>query len=363
MKCVVHVIPDLPPCGAEMVVLTYLRKFKDDPDYRVSAISLSSNKNRLYEKAAEDEGLDIVYLGQDIGSNSILSRLKQIKQLHRELLAKHPDIIHIHLSILWFVCLATLGTHVKKIFHTLHSDPTKTSYGFHIIIDRLCYVHFKVIPFALNEEMKDKANQLFNINTTKVLRNGIDLESYKNLPKEEIRKQFDIKNDSFVLGHVGRFNKVKNHTKVIDVFKELKKFIPLSKLLLVGDGEEMPRIKEMVNSYSLDKDVIFTGARNDVPELMSIMDCFIFPSLYEGLGIVLLEAQAAGLKCVVADTVPQETTVTNSVFRLPLTCDSETWAGVILGKTDLKPTPIIQSIQSYDINNVITTLKHYYECE
>lgn len=363
MKNVVHVIPDLPPCGAEMVVLTYLRKFKGSSDYNVSAISLASNKYRLYEQAAEDEGLDITYLEQDIADNGVLTRIKQIKQLHEVLKAKHPDIIHIHLSILWFVCFASLGTGVKKIFHTLHSDPTKTSYGIHILIDRLCYNLFKVVPFALNEEMKEKANKLFKIHNTKVLRNGIDLEQYRNQPRMMLRNLLGISEDCFVLGHVGRFNKVKNHSKIIDVFRDVKKENPQSKLFLVGDGEEMEKIKEKVNSYSLNDDVIFTGSRNDVPQMMAMMDCFIFPSLFEGLGIVLLEAQAAGLKCVVADTVPQETTVTNKVYRLPLDCDSEIWASVVLGKNDMKPTPITQPIELYDISNIITTLKEYYECE
>jgi glycosyltransferase involved in cell wall biosynthesis len=261
------------------------------------------------------------------------------------------------------VCLASIGIGVKKMFHTLHSDPQKTSYGLHVYVDRFCYKLFNVRTLALNQEMKEKADLLFHLDNTLVLRNGIDIESYSNQPRIELRQDFGIPVDCFVLGHVGRFNKVKNHTKIIDVFKEIKKSKPLSKLLLVGDGEEMGRIREKVNSYSLSDDVIFTGSRNDVPQMMAMMDCFIFPSLYEGLGIVLLEAQAAGLKCVVADTVPQETTVTDKVFRLPLDCDSEIWASTALGRNDLKPAPINQSIEAYDISNVIATLKEYYECE
>lgn len=359
-KKVIHIIPDFPPCGAEMVVLTYLRRFKNDPDYQMSAISLASNQHRLYEHAAENEGLDVTYLNQDICDNGFLSRIRQIKQLHKVLVSKHPDLIHIHLSILWLVCLASIGIRVKKRFHTLHSDPEKTSYGVHVLIDRLCYILFKVKPFALNEEMKDKANRLFKINITEVLRNGIDLESYKNQPKNELRKQFEIPEGCFVLGHVGRFNKVKNHTKIIKVFRELKILRPESKLLLVGDGEEMLRIKEMVKSLSLDRDVIFTGARTDVPQMMAIMDCFIFPSLFEGLGIVLLEAQAAGLKCVVSDTVPEETTVTNNVYRLSLSIDSKIWAKVISGESQTTPALMHQSIDVYDINNIIISLKNYY---
>ena len=360
MMKVLHVIPDLPPCGAEKVVLTYLQKFKGDSNFDVAAISLSSNQHRLYERTAEDEGLNIMYLNQNIFDNSIKSRIKQIAQLRRAFKAARPDIIHIHLSILWIVCLASIGTGVKKMFHTLHSDPEKTSYGLHVYVDRLCYKLFHVRTLALNQEMKEKADSLFHLDNTLVLRNGIDLQLYKNQPKAELRKPFGIPEDCFVLGHVGRFNKVKNHTKIVEVFCELKKLRPLSKLLLVGDGEEMSQIKEMVRALSLDKDVIFTGARNEVPQMMAMMDCFIFPSLYEGLGIVLLEAQAAGLRCVVSDTVPVETTVTEKVIRLPLLLDASDWANAVLGEGGFNTSVVKQPLMSYDINNVIETLKHYY---
>lgn len=359
-KRVIHVIPDMPPCGAEMVVLTYLRKFKNDPDYRVSVISLSHNQHRLYERAAEMEGLDIIYLNQNILDNRILSRFRQIQQLHKALLVERPYIIHIHLSILWLVCLAAIGTKVNKIFHTLHSDPEKTSYGIHVFVDRLCYVLFKVRPFALNEEMKDKANKLYKINTTRVLFNGINIDLYENKHRSKLREQYGIVEDCFVLGHVGRFNPIKNHRKIIEVFYEVKKMRPLSKLMLVGDGEDMVAIKQLVDSLSLINDVIFIGTSDEVPKMLSMMDCFIFPSLFEGLGIVLLEAQAAGLRCVVSNTVPNETTVTSNVIRLSLESSPKIWAQTVLGLNEISTAPVSQSIESYDIKNVIKTLKEYY---
>lgn len=360
MTKIVHVIPDLPPCGAEMVVMTYLRKFKDAPDYRVSAISLSENRHRLYECSAEEEGLDISYLGQNIHDSGLRARIRQIRQLHRTLKAEKPDVIHIHLSILWMVCLASIGTGAKKKFHTLHSDPEKTSYGVHIYVDRFCYKFFKVRTMALNDEMAGKTDQLFHLNNTLIMRNGIDLESYKHQPRKELRKEFGIQEENFVLGHVGRFNKVKNHTKIIEVFHALKQLQPQSKLLLVGDGEDMGKIKDMVAELQLTEDVIFTGARKDVPAMMSMMDCFVFPSLFEGLGIVLLEAQAAGLRCVVSDTVPEETTVTEKVIRLSLTDDAKNWAKAVIGREGYTAAPVKQSIEMYDTNNIIETLKGYY---
>ena len=130
--------------------------------------------------------------------------------------------------------------------------------------------------------------------------------------------------------------------------------------MLVGDGEDMIAIKKLVNSLSLVNDVIFIGASNEVPKMLSMMDCFIFPSLFEGLGIVLLEAQAAGLRCVVSNKVPKETTVTNNVVRLSLESSSKIWAQTVLGLNYIKTAPVSQIFKSYDIKNVIKTLKEYY---
>ena len=360
---VVHVLPDLPPCGAEKVVMTYLRLLKKSPDFRVIAISLSKNQHRLYELDAEKEGLCISYLDQNIHDNGVIARFRQVIQLHRALKTERPDVIHIHLSILWMVCFASIRTNVKKIFHTLHSDPEKTSYGLHVYVDRLCYKMFNVRTLALNKEMKEKADHLFHLDNTLILRNGIDLDSYKEQPRAELREQFGIADECFVLGHVGRFNRVKNHSKIIEVFKVIKQKRPLSKLLLVGDGEDISKIKKQIADLRLTDDVIFTGVRSDIPAMMSIMDCFIFPSLYEGLGIVLLEAQAAGLRCVVSDTVPVETTVTEEIIRLPLAMSATDWAAAVLGENGYNPAKVMLPITIYDLNNVIETLKYYYQYE
>lgn len=356
---VVHVIPDLPPCGAEMVVITYLRKFKEDQKYQVTAISLSGNQHRLYETNAEKEGLNIKYLDQEIHNKGLIARIKQIVQIHMALKAEKPDIIHIHLSILWMVCLASWGLGVKGRFHTLHSDPEKTSYGIHIWIDRLCYSVFKVRPLCLNHEMADKANRLFHRHDVLVLTNGIELNKYQRNKRNEYRELFGFMDSDFVLGHVGRFNKVKNHKKILTVFQCLKRVRPQSKLLLVGEGELQEEVYRQAAHMGLIKDVVFTGARSDVPEMMGMMDCFIFPSTFEGLGIVLIEAQASGLHCVISNTIPAEAIVTQNVARLALDDSDEIWVQAILNEQTFLQSHHL-TLNDYDINHIIDVLKEYY---
>jgi glycosyltransferase involved in cell wall biosynthesis len=143
-----------------------------------------------------------------------------------------------------------------------------------------------------------------------------------------VRAQLGIQPDAFVVGHAGRFAEVKNHRFLVEIAGRLCKLEPKAVFLLIGDGPLKPRIEELVRSRGLDKHFIFTGIRRDVPRLMKgAMDCFLLPSLYEGLPMVLLEAQAAGLRCVVSDTVSSEGDLGDAVVtHIPLSASPDEWA-------------------------------------
>ena len=135
-----------------------------------------------------------------------------------------------------------------------------------------------------------------------------------------------------------------------------------SKLLLVGAGSEMQAVQQKVKALGLGADVIFTGVRNDVANLMQAMDVFVFPSLYEGLGIVLIEAQAAGLPCVVSDTIPQEAYLTDLVTAEKLSSSVEKWAEKILKKRDFPRTDRRDEIAAhgFDITTEAVKLQEFY---
>lgn len=150
-----------------------------------------------------------------------------------------------------------------------------------------------------------------------VLYCGIDLEPFiKSVDRIEIRQELGIPSDAFVLGHVGRFVELKNHDFLLSMFAEVVHQAPRAYLLLVGDGPLRKKIKQKVQRLGLLDKVIFVGVRPDVPRLMlGAMDVFIFPSLYEGLGLVLVEAQAAGLPAVISDTVPSEAIIVPELIK------------------------------------------------
>ena len=146
-----------------------------------------------------------------------------------------------------------------------------------------------------------------------ILPNAIEPERFKfsEVFRKEIRKRYGINDDDFVIGHVGRFYPQKNHDFLIDIFHEIRKQQPNAKLLLLGDGPLQDKIRQKINSLGITGSVIFAGLQKDPSPFYSAMDVFAFPSLWEGLGIVLLEAQYNGLPCVVSEAVPKEVTISN----------------------------------------------------
>lgn len=162
----------------------------------------------------------------------------------------------------------------------------------------------------------------------KFIHNGVDLNVYKfdKDNREKIRKEFAIAEEQLVIGHIGRFNQQKNHKFLIEVFAEVLKQKPDALLMLVGDGEKKNEIKEQIRALGIEESVIFTGIRSDVPALLSAMDVFVFPSFYEGMPNTVIEAQATGLPCLIADTITKEAEVTECVNFMSLSDSAESWA-------------------------------------
>lgn len=152
-----------------------------------------------------------------------------------------------------------------------------------------------------------------------IVHNAIEVEKFmfNNKWREQLRRQFDIE-DCFVLGHVGRFVPQKNHIFLLNVFARISETMPKVKLLLVGDGPLKNEVQEYCQKLGIEKNVLFVGQRKDIEKVYSAMDVFVLPSIFEGVGISLIEAQANGLMCVASDEVPQEAKIMNYVKFLPL---------------------------------------------
>ena len=176
------------------------------------------------------------------------------------------------------------------------------------------------------------SKKIINSNKYLVIKNAINLEKFKfnETIRNEYRKKMNLDN-KFVIGHVGRFHFQKNHKFLIKIFNEIYKENNNAVLLLIGEGEDKEEIKKIVEENKLENNVQFLGARNDVSELMQAMDVFLFPSLFEGLAVVLLETQAAGLPIYTSENVAKESRIIEENFEfISLEKDEKYWKDIIL---------------------------------
>ena len=169
----------------------------------------------------------------------------------------------------------------------------------------------------------------FGSNITKssnydIIKNAIDINrfSFNEIIRNTIRNEYQLEN-SFVIGHVGRFDEYKNQMFLVDLF--INKFLPFHniKLLLVGDGICCDRINQKIQEYNIEDRVVLTGTKSNVQDYLFAMDCFAFPSKFEGLPLTVVEAQTAGLPCILSDNVTSEVDVSKSVTYLPITPESD----------------------------------------
>ena len=209
-------------------------------------------------------------------------------------------------------------------------------------------------------------NKEYDNGNVYILNNAIDLDKFKYNEKirSKKRKELNIGNDTLVIGHIGRFVAQKNHTFLINIFNELHKKKKNSILLLIGQGPLMDEIKQKVAMLGLSDSVKFLGQRDDVNELYNVMDLFLFPSLYEGLGMVLIEAQANGLPCIASTEVPRIVKISKDVSFLELRSSINIWCDEIIkmiGKKNLVDINILIE-KDYDIKSEsIKLIKKYKE--
>lgn len=202
---------------------------------------------------------------------------------------------------------------------------------------------------------------LFGNKKFELIENGININlfEFNKTKRTSLRKQYNLSNDDIVIGHVGRFDVAKNHEFMIKLLQELMKKNNKFKLVLVGDGVQMNKIKKMVKLNNLSENVIFIGSVTDTYNYYNMFDLFIFPSIYEGLGMSIIEAQTNGLKCFASLNVPIESKITENVEYLDLT-KIESWVDKIL-ISDYKRNLIDLEDNPYNVKNVVEKLKKIYD--
>lgn len=354
---VLHVVTYMGRGGLETMLMNYYRHMDRS---KVQFDFLTHRDFRAdYDDEIESLGGKIYRLPRLVPwSRSYLKAL-------REFFVSHPEykIVHVHQDCLSSVILKMAkkcGVPVR-IGHSHNSSQDKNlKYLIKLFYKRKIPANATQL-FACGKEAGD---WMFNGASYRVLNNAIDSNQYtfNAESRAQMRSELGISDDAFVVGHVGRFHLQKNHAFLLDVFAEVKRMKANTVLLLVGDGNLRAEMEQKAESLDISDSVIFTGVRSDVPDLMRAMDCFVFPSFYEGLGIVAVEAQAAGLSCVVSSGVPTECDVSPLIEHLPLNSGASMWAARVLaqcGRVRLNTTEdIIRA--GYDIKANAEWLQNYY---
>jgi len=198
-----------------------------------------------------------------------------------------------------------------------------------------------------------------------VMNNAIMVKKFLNdtNKREAKRKELGIESN-FVIGHIGNFIQQKNHNQIIQIFAEVVKKRPDAVLVLVGDGDLRPGIEDRCVELGIRKQVQFLGTRNDVFEIVCAFDRFLFPSLYEGLGIVLIEAQSAGIPCIYSSVVPTDTNIIKENNRImDLHQSAVEWANAVMDEKLSVMFDVEQKIRNagFDIETEAGKLKNLYQ--
>ena len=249
------------------------------------------------------------------------------KGLNRAMQLKQYDILHVNGNSATISVELFLGVINRIPFRIAHSHNTMCN---HVWAHKLLSPVFHLM-YTQGLACSELAGRwMFGKHAFAVIPNGFDTKKFIFNPQNRysIRDLYGI-SENFVVGHIGFFNKQKNHGRIVSIFKELKRIQPKAKLLLVGDGYTRKDIEKKVEEIGIQEDVIFAGISKEIPQYLSAMDSFLFPSLFEGLGIVLLEAQINGLPCVLSDVVPNAAKLGENYYPQSLNASDLTWAEAV----------------------------------
>ncbi len=343
--------------GTESFIINFWKSFNKG---NISVDFIKVGNSLYFEEEILEEGSSVVALPE-----RRRNPIKYFLSIYKLLKGKSEyEIIHVHLnscsSIEPIIAAKLCG---KKVFVHSHNAMNRMK-----IITRILHnINKKIMNRMVDKRLacSNKAGQwMFGKRDFIVINNAIPLKNYlynKN-NRQEVRHQLGLEN-KFVVGHVGRFTSQKNHEFLIDIFKSIREINKEAILLLVGDGELRSKIENKILELGLKDHVIITGARTDVSILLQAMDVFVFPSNFEGLGIVAIEAQAAGLPCIVSESIPTEAFITNLIKSVSLNESSNKWSEITLEHSkSFKRRNTYEEIKSagYDISDAALILEKLY---
>ena len=297
---VIELITNVGDGGAETLVKDYVRLL-DRERFDVVVIARRDFGASANFQQIKESGIPIIFIYPRWNLfiklwNKIMGAWYIPHKLRKIILQEKPDVLHTHLALLRYVRRVGKPLNGVRLLFTCHSV-VSTIFGDKERVERRAaeyLINNKDLQLiALHQDMAKELNELFGIDNTVVIRNGIDFSRFENpgVTKEEERSELGIPQDAFVVGHVGRFNPVKNHVYLAEVFREVACIKLNAFLLMVGAGDSGD-IEKKLDEYGFSGRYMILSHRSDVNRILKAMDVFVFPSIYEGLPLSLIEAQA-----------------------------------------------------------------------
>lgn len=341
--------------GLETMLMNYYRHIdrkKIQFDFLVHR-----EKEAQYDNEIEELG-GRIYRVPQLNPFSSTYRINEMDFFHKHFY----QIVHCHMD-----CMSAFPLfHAKRAgvpVRIAHSHSTSQNKDIKYPIKMMCKQFIPMSATHLFACGMEAGEFMFGKNKFKIMRNAIEMDKFlfDVSIRSKVRDKFGFK-DEVVLGHVANFGRAKNHLYLLDIFNEYHKLNPKSKLLLVGDGSERKNIENKIGILGLRNDVVLAGVRSDVNKLLQAMDVFVFPSLYEGLPVTMIEAQTSGLPCVISQNVPQETDITELVFRVSLDAPLKEWVEKIESALKIKRESQKEVIQKsgFDIKENVNWLENFY---
>lgn len=326
---VAHVIGKWVGGGLEAIVLNYY-KYLDRSQVQFDFI-VDIGSPRIPREEIEQLGGRIIIVPR---YEDVFHYIRELARIFRE---ENYTIVHSHINTMsvFPLCAAWISKVPIRIAHS-HSTSNKKE-------KKKDFIKKCLRPLAKNfatdyfccSELAGRwlfGNRTYNKGNVYLLRNAIDTGNFRFSQKSRVEKrnELQIKENQILIGHIGRFVTQKNHSFLIKVFQEIHRKNKETILVMVGEGPLLELMKQKVKELQLDEAVIFTGQRRDTNELYSAFDVLLLPSLYEGLPVVGVESQTAGLPCIMSDEITKEIKVLDSTKLLPLSLGAKRWAEEVL---------------------------------
>lgn len=325
MKRVIHIVGAMAPGGFENFIMNIYRKM-DRSKIQFDFI-VHKKKDNAYDDEIESLGGRLFYVTRK-GKNPIKNFLeirKVIKDNKESIVCRHSDSAFTVVDLL----AARLGGAKKVIMHS-HSTTTGN-----VKIHNFFRKWMGFVPTHRFACSKAAGQWMFGNLDYTFVPNAIDTSEYLYHAdiRESMRKEWNVENKN-VYGHVGNFVYAKNHTFLLDVFKQISLKDEKAVLFLIGEGELREEIEAKIQKLDLQDKVILTGRRKDVVRFLQMFDLFFFPSVYEGLPVSMVEAQCSGLKCLISDSITDEIMLTDCVKQKSLNDSVEEWANTAISMLD-----------------------------